>query len=110
MRENISYTGTSGKSDWEQEAYRGLRSRSGDSFSFYSISRKLLTMAGIENTPVERINSDSSHYWNMIFIDGVRYHFDACPHYKDFPIESYMLTDKEAAEYSEKTGGYYTYK
>lgn len=110
VRENISYNGTSEKSDWEQEAYRGLRSKSGDSFTFYSISRKLLTMAGIENSPVQRINSDSSHYWNMITVDGVKYHFDTCPHYKDFPIESYMLTDKEAAEYSKKTGGYYTYK
>lgn len=110
VRENISYNGTSEKSDWEQEAYRGLRSKSGDSFTFYSISRKLLTMAGIENTPAERINSDSSHYWNMITVDGIKYHFDTCPHYKDFPIESYMLTDKEALEYSEKTGGYYTYK
>lgn len=110
VRENISYNGTSEKSDWEQEAYRGLRSKSGDSFTFYSISRKLLTMAGIENTPVERIKSDSSHYWNMITVDGVKYHFDTCPHYKDFPIDSYMLTDKEAAEYSKKTGGYYTYK
>lgn len=110
VRENITYNGTSEKSDWEQEAYRGLRAKAGDSFTFYAISRKLLTMAGIENKEVQRVNSDSSHYWNMIYYNGQWYHFDACPHYKDFPIESYMLTDKEAADYSKKTGGYYTYK
>lgn len=109
IRENISYNGTSEKSDWEQEAYRGIRSKQGDSFTFYAISRKLLTMAGIENKPVERINSDSSHYWNMVYYQGEWYHFDTCPHYKDYPIDSFMLTDEEAALYSEKTGGYYTY-
>ncbi len=110
VRENISYNGTSEKSDWEQEAYRGLRSKAGDSFTFYSVSRKLLTMAGIENEAVRRVGSDSDHYWNIVIVDGKRYHFDACPHYKDFPIESYMLTEKQAREYSEKTNGYYTYK
>ncbi|MGN1117109.1 MAG: transglutaminase domain-containing protein [Acutalibacteraceae bacterium] len=110
VRENISYNGTSEKSDWEQEAYRGLRSKQGDSFTFYAISRKLLTMAGIENKEVQRINSDSSHYWNMVLYNGEWYHFDTCPHYKDYPIDSFMLTDKEAADYSKLTGGYYTYK
>lgn len=110
IRENISFNGTSEKSDWEQEAYRGLRSKEGDSFTFYAISRKLLTMAGIENKEVTRINSESFHYWNMVQYEGKWYHFDTCPHYKDFPIDSFMLTDEEAAEYSKKTGGYYTYK
>ena len=110
VRENISYTGTSEKSDWEQEAYRGLRSKSGDAFTFYAISRKLLTMAGIENKEVQRVGSDSAHYWNMVKYNGQWYHFDTCPHYKDYPIDSFMLTDKEAAEYSKKTGGYYKYK
>lgn len=110
IRENISYNGTSEKSDWEQEAYRGLRARQGDSFTFYAISRKLLTMAGIENKEVQRIKSDSSHYWNMVNFEGTWYHFDTCPHYKDYPIDSFMLTDKQAADYSKKTNGYYTYK
>ena len=110
VRENIQYTGTSEKGDWEQEAYRTLKNKEGDSYSFYAISRKLLTMAGIENQEMQRKGSDSFHYWNKVLYDGVWYHFDTCPHYKDYPIDSFMLTDEEAEAYSQKTNGYYSLK
>lgn len=107
VRENIAYNGTSDKTDWQQEAYRGIRDKQGDAFTFYSISRKLLTMAGVENEGVKRKGGQSSHYWNRIKYDGKWYHFDTCPHYKDFPLDSFMLTDSEIKAYSEKTNGYY---
>ncbi len=107
IRENIAYNGTSDKSDWEQEAYRGITDKQGDSFTFYSVSRKLLTMAGIENEGVKRKSEQSSHYWNKVKYDGKWYHFDTCPHYKDYPIDSFMLTEDEIKAYSEKTNGYY---
>ncbi len=111
IRENISYTGTSDKSsDWEQEALRAYRSKGGDSWSFYALSRKLLTMAGVDNKEMERTGSDSFHYWNLVEYEGEWYHFDTCPHYKDYPIDSFMLTEEQAKAYSEKTGGYYDHK
>lgn len=110
IRENIEYTGTSDKTDLEQEAYRGITNKGGDSFTFYAISRKLLTMADVTNKGAERINSDTSHYWNLVKLDGEWYHFDTCPHYKDYPLDSFLLTDEEVKEYSEKTNGYYDYK
>ena len=110
IRENIAYNGTSDKSDYEQEAYRGITNKVGDSFTYYSVARKLLTMAGIENKGAQRINSDSNHYWNLVKKDGKWYHFDTCPHYKDFPLDSFMLTDEEAEVYSQKTNGYYEYE
>lgn len=110
IRENIAYTGTSDKTDSEQEAYRGITAKGGDSFTYYSVARKLLTMADIDNKGAERVNSHTSHYWNLVKIDGSWYHFDACPHYKDYPLDSFLLTDEEVREYSEKTNGYYDYK
>lgn len=107
IRENIAYNGTSDKSDWEQEAYRGITDKQGDSFTFYAVSRKLLTLAGIKNEGVQRKSTQSSHYWNRVKYDGKWYHFDTCPHYKDYPIDSFMLTDDEIKAYSEKTNGYY---
>lgn len=109
IRKNIAYTGTSDKTDSEQEAYRGINTKGGDSFTYYSVARKLLTMADIDNKGLERANSDTSHYWNLVEIDGIWYHFDTCPHYKDYPLDSFLLTDEEVKEYSEKTNGYYDY-
>lgn len=110
IRENIEYTGTSDKIDYEQEAYRGITAKGGDSFTFYAVSRKLLTMAEVTNKGAERINSDTSHYWNLVKLDGTWYHFDTCPHYKGYPLDSFLLTDEEVAEYSETVNGYYDYK
>lgn len=107
VRENIAYNGTSDKTDWQQEAYRGIRDKQGDAFTFYAVSKKLLTMAGIENEGVQRKGGQSDHYWNRVKYDGKWYHFDTCPHYKDFPLDSFMLTDSEIKAYSEKTNGYY---
>lgn len=107
IRENIAYNGTSDKTDWQQEAYRGITDKQGDSFTFYAVSRKLLTLAGIKNEGVQRKSTQSSHYWNRVKYDGKWYHFDTCPHYKDYPIDSFMLTDDEIKAYSEKTNGYY---
>lgn len=106
-RENIAYNGTSDKTDWQQEAYRGITDKQGDAFTFYAVARKLLTMAKIENEGVRRKDAQSSHYWNKIKYDGKWYHFDACPHYKDFPLDSVMLTEDEIKAYSQKTNGYY---
>lgn len=107
IRETIAYNGTSDKSDWEQEAYRGITDKQGDAFTFYAVSRKLLTMAGIENKGAQRKSDQSSHYWNLVKYNGSWYHFDTCPHYKDFPLDSFLLTDDEIKAYSEKTNGYY---
>lgn len=110
IRENIEYTGTSDKRDWEQEAYRGITTKGGDSFTYYSVARKLLTMIGVTNKGAQRINGQTLHYWNLVKYNGKWYHIDACPHYKDYPLDSFMLTDNEVKKYSKKTNGYYDYE
>ncbi len=109
-RENIVFNGSSDKSDEEQEAYRGIIFKKGDSFTYYCVCKKLMTMAGFENKGLERVHSDSSHYWNYVKVGESWLHLDACPHYKDYPLDSFLLTDEEVAAYSEKTNGYYEYK
>ncbi len=108
IKQNISYTGDSDKSDWIAEAYRGMTNKYGDCFTYFSVAQALLTRAGIDNMEVTRVGGKTRHYWNLINCGDGWYHFDSCPH-KDHK-ETFMLTDEEAAEYTEIRGNnYYTF-
>ena len=57
---------------------------------------------------ITRVGGRTQHFWNLVNYGEGWYHFDACPH-KDH-LESFMLTDKEVDEYTEKRGNnYYTF-
>ena len=45
-KSNVSYTGTSDKTDWRKEAYKGIVNGVGDCFTGY---RSAATRAGIDN-------------------------------------------------------------
>ena len=78
-RGHIAYTGNSNKSSWEKEASNGLRYGRGDCFTYYCVSRALLTRAGIPNIEVTRVQGYGHHWWNMAYVNGGFYHFDTCP-------------------------------
>ncbi len=107
----ISYTGKSDKSDWRAGAYEGLRSRRGDCFTYYAVSRALLTALGIDNLEVQRVGGPTSHYWNLVNCGDGWYHFDATPRSSKMPyFVSFMFTDKEAADYTARAGrNYYSF-
>lgn len=105
VKAHVAYTGDSDKSDWRNEAYRGIKNGVGDCFTFYAVSEALLTRAGIDNMRVTRVGGKTQHFWNLINCGDGWYHFDTCPH-KD-KIQSFMLTDKEVAEYTKKRGNNY---
>lgn len=109
--DSIRYTGDSDKSDWQAGAYEGLTKRQGDCFTYYAVSRALLTAAGIDNLEVTRVGGPTSHYWNLIRCGGGWYHFDATPRSSKMPpFVSFLFTDREAADYTEKAGrNYYTF-
>ena len=109
--DSIRYTGDSDKSDWQAEAYAGLTRRQGDCFTYYAVSRALLTAAGIDNLEVTREGGPTSHYWNLVNCGGGWYHFDATPRSSKMPpFVSFLFTDQEAADYTAAAGReYYTF-
>lgn len=110
-RTKISYTGDSDKSDWENGAYEGLTTRKGDCFTYYAVSRALLTALEIDNLEVQRVGGPTSHYWNLVNCGDGWYHFDATPRSSKMPaFVSFMFTDAEAADYTARAGReYYTF-
>lgn len=105
---HIAYIGTSDKSDWRNEAYRGMTNAVGDCFTYYSVSKALLNQAGIDNIDVQRMGGNTRHYWSFVNVGEGWFHFDSTPH-KDHK-QTFMLTDQEAEEYTSIRGNnYYTY-
>lgn len=96
---HISYINDSEKGDWVQAAYEGLMNRKGDCYVYASTAKLLLTRAGIKNMDIEKIPSDTLHYWNLVDIGDGWYHFDTTPR-KDHPT-IFMWDDRQMMEYSE---------
>lgn len=108
VKKHVSYTGSSDKSDWMAEAYRGIKNGVGDCFTYFSISQALLTRAGIDNMEVKRVGGRTKHFWNLVNCGDGWYHFDSTPN-KDHR-ESFMLTDAEVAKLTKVRGNnYYTF-
>lgn len=108
IKSHVGYTGTSDKSDWLKEAYRGFMEGVGDCFTFYAVAEAMLTEAGIDNMRVTRVGGRTQHFWNLVNVGDGWYHFDTCPH-KD-KLMSFMLTDAEVEAYTQKRGNnYYTF-
>lgn len=98
----IKYTGTSDKSSWQKAALKGLKNRSGDCFTYFSISKVLLTAAGIENLDVQRLPSshhpNTTHWWNMVYVDGCWWHFDTTRRADGTTF--FLVTTSQLLEYS----------
>ena len=100
MIANVSYTAYTSKNHWMRAAYYGFVNGRGDCYVYYAMSRALLNGAGVENMEICRDNPAKPHYWNLVNCGDGWYHFDTCPHYKDYPLECFMLTDQEVEAYS----------
>ena len=78
LRANMRYTTSGPQSDEAYSALYGFRRRSGCCYEYYAMAHYMLEAAGMPNIPVVRA-SDHGHYWNLVNVDGVWYHFDATP-------------------------------
>lgn len=96
----IKYVNTPDDGDWIENAYVGLTTGRGDCENYSAASRALLTKAGIPNYELERYGGTSEHYWEIVYVDGGWYHFDACPTSSKYPIRCFLLTDDEVIAYS----------
>lgn len=105
IKKNVAYVGDSDKGDWKAEAYRAIKDKKGDCFTFFAIAHELLTRAGIESIQVTRLGGKTKHFWNLVNCGDGWYHFDSCPN-RDH-VETFMLTDKELDEFAKTRGDYY---
>ena len=110
MTKNVAYVAYADKTYWMRAAYYGFINGRGDCYVYYAMSRILLDCAGIENMEICRDNPSSPHYWNLVNCGDGWYHFDTCPHYKQYPLTAFMLTDAEVEAYSKnKVKDYYSF-
>ena len=91
------------KTYWLRAAYTGFTTGRGDCYVYYAMSRMLLDCAGIDNMEICRDNPAKPHYWNLVNCGDGWYHFDTCPHYKQYPLDAFMLTDAQVAAYSQNS-------
>lgn len=97
---NVRYVGNPDKDSWVTGAYVGFTQGKGDCFTYFACAKELLTLAGIPNIDLQRVNGNSDHYWQLVNVGDGWYHFDACPHPNSHPLTAFLLTEAEAREYS----------
>ena len=81
VRGHCSYVDNGTHSNYRGAAARGFIYHSGDCFTYYSMSRVLLSRAGIPNLMVKRypFHEGHRHWWNLVYVQGGWYHFDTTP-------------------------------
>lgn len=103
-KNNIAYYDSSDKTDWLVGAYDGFRKRRGDCYTYYAVSKALLTAAGIDNVDmIKHRTSDkqSRHYWLLVNVGEGWYHFDTT-RYSFKNDNFFMVTDAELAAWDAK--------
>ena len=99
---HLHYMMDSDKCDWTAGAYDALTTMYGDCYNYMAMCRAMFGAVGIESITVERYPINvSSHYWNLINIDGLWYHCDACVFLSMTDISYiFMYTDAELDPYN----------
>lgn len=108
----IKYVSTNDDPNWIVNAWIGLTTGKGDCVNYEAAAKALLTMAGIPNYSIERLDGKSDHYWLIVCVDGLWYHFDACPTSNKYPFTCFLKTDSEVKAYSDSRTdkpNYYNY-
>jgi len=100
VRGRCGYVQNAAHRDWRVTALHGLRYQSGDCYTYYSVSRLLLTRAGISNVMIKRYPAPRGmrHYWNLVYVNGGWYHFDTTPRQRRAVF--CLWTDAQLSAYS----------
>ena len=113
VKGNCSYINHSDKTDSLQAAYKMIKTRQGDCFSYYSLSKVMFDRLGIPNITVIRSKDSprrTTHFWSMVSVDGgeTYYHYDATPSGKVYRNNNFCLvTDEFIDGYNALAPGYY---
>lgn len=108
VRQHYGYVDSNDHASWEASALYGLRYKSGNCFVYYSVSKLLLTRAGLPNITITRYGGHSGHWWNLVYVKGGWYHFDTTP--RRISATFCLLTDKQLTAYSQRAGNSHIWK
>jgi hypothetical protein len=98
-KNHVSYNSNGMHGDFRKVAINGIRYRSGDCVTYYSISRLLISRSGIPNIMICRYPTTyGRHFWNLVYVRGGWYHFDTCPRSRDGYF--CLQTDAQLRKYS----------
>lgn len=96
---HCSYVDNGTHKNWRNTALRGIRYQSGDCFTYYAVTRLLISRAGIYNLTVTRYPVTSAHHWwNLVYVRGGWYHLDTTPRQRDGKF--CLVTDAQLRSYS----------
>jgi len=118
IRANINYASViGGPGTVFEDAHRAISERRGNCYVFYAIGDVMLTRAGIENRPIDRIpGTPTRHRWSLVNPDGLGWHhFDTTPTRLGLGAETAFFTDSQAKEFTNRfvefngTQNFYTY-
>lgn len=115
IKQTTTFVSDSDKSDWVAEAYRALTDGQGDCFTYYAVARAYFTRCGIDTITVQRSANarPGTHYWLLVNMGTTDtplwYHWDACPHYMEYPFYSCLVTDDELLAYNRQVENYYAF-
>lgn len=108
VKGHCSYVGSGSHTNWRATAVKGIRNHSGDCFTYYSISKLLITRAGIPHIMVRRYPSraGSDHWWNLVYVKGGWYHFDTTPRSR----KGYFCLQTDAQLHMYSTGSTFRFR
>ena len=110
IQSHMNYVDSSEKGDYVASALQALDQQQGDCYTYFAITKVMLTRAGLKNMDIERIpEGDDMHYWNLIDVEDGHgwYHYDTTPRW-DHPTV-FLWTDAQAQEYSVVNQNCYNY-
>jgi hypothetical protein len=107
VKQNIRWNDHSNKDHgWAAGAKDGFEQRQGDCFTYYSVTKALLDVAGIPNLDVVKVvtpeTSQSAHYWSLVDVGDGWYHMDCTPRANAYEDSFFLYTDAEMLAYSQK--------
>lgn len=110
-----AYSRNTWRTDWEEEAALVLKSKEGDCYSFYSLSKAFFEYLKIENMGIQRSESSTepgTHFWNLVKLDnGAWYYYDATRLKGSFGQGNRVLmTEAKLRSYVTSEGGTEFYK
>lgn len=110
VQSHMRYVNYNGGKSWQSSALRGLRYGNGNCYAYYSLSRLLLTRAGIPSIMVTRYPAvpNHHHWWNLAYVKGGWYHFDTTP--RRLRGRFCLLTDGQLAVYERRSPGTFRYQ
>jgi len=94
VRGNVAYVNANESDGVIFGAYRALTKRSGDCYTFFSISQLLLERAGVPSIPVVRVGGNTRHYWQLIDVGTGWHHYDSTKWNE--PVDTFMMSESRA--------------